>query len=77
MEIHKIEEKREVEFWLTKAEKEDKVQEEELKSCYKALSVEKYKVFVLISGNQPLYESTFQLLQQNLRHSHQTTDVHI
>lgn len=56
MEINVDKEKKMVDIWLTKAEKNDEKLKESLKKVYKKYSEEKYLVAVFMSGEQDLYE---------------------
>lgn len=67
MEMHVREDKRIVEIWLTKAEKQDAVLQEKLKSLYNIYRKEKYLVAVFMSGDGDLYEETRELLTYNKR----------
>ena len=67
MEMHIKEDNHIVEIWLTKAEKQDTVLQEKLKSLYNKYRKEKYLVAVFISGEGDLYEGTKALLTYNKR----------
>ena len=55
MEINVDKEKKMVDIWLTKAEKNDEKLKESLKEVYKKYSEQKYLVAVFMSGEQDLY----------------------
>lgn len=66
MEINVDKEKKMVDIWLTKAEKNAEKLKESLKEVYKKYSEQKYMVAVFMSGEQDLYENTRDLLLYNL-----------
>ena len=66
MEINVDKEKKMVDIWLTKAEKNAEKLKESLKEVYKKYSEQKYMVAVFMSGEQNLYENTRDLLLYNL-----------
>ncbi len=67
MEINIHDDKKMVEVWLTRAEKQDKVLQQELKSLYAQYKKKKYMVAVFESGEQDLYQNTLALLSYNKR----------
>ena len=67
MEINVDKEKKMVDIWLTKAEKNDEKLKESLKEVYKKYSEQKYMVAVFMSGEKDLYENTRDLLLYNRR----------
>ena len=67
MEINVDKEKKMVDIWLTKAEKNDEKLKESLKEVYKKYSEQKYMVAVFMSGEPDLYENTRDLLLYNRR----------
>lgn len=67
LEINVDKEKKMVDIWLTKAEKNDEKLKESLKEVYKKYSEQKYMVAVFMSGEQDLYENTRDLLLYNRR----------
>ena len=67
MEINIHDDKKMVEVWLTRAEKQDKVLQLELKSLYAQFKKKKYMVAVFESGEQDLYQNTLALLSYNKR----------
>lgn len=67
MEINVDKEKKMVDIWLTKAEKNDEKLKESLKEVYKKYSEQKYMVAVSMSGERDLYENTRDLLLYNRR----------
>ena len=67
MEIHVQAEKRLVEVWLTKAEKNDLTLRARLKDIYSKYKVQNYLVAVYESGNKDLYQGTRDLLAYNKR----------
>ena len=56
-----------VELWLTRAEKEDAIVQESLKPIYQQYKEQKYLVAVFLSGEEELYPQTRDLLLYNRR----------
>lgn len=73
MEINVDKEKKMVDIWLTKAEKNAEKLKESLKEVYKKYSEQKYMVAVFMSGEQDLYENTRDLLLYNLEEKQYVT----
>ena len=69
MEMNVVEDKKLVEIWLTNAEKDDPVLQEQLKEVYARYKNTKYLVVVFKSGDGDLYECTRDLLLFNRRRS--------
>lgn len=69
MEMNVVEDKKLVEIWLTNAEKDDPVLQEQLKGVYAKYKNTKYLVVVFKSGDDDLYECTRDLLLFNRRRS--------
>ena len=67
MEINIHDDKKMVEVWLTRAEKQDEALQQELKSLYAQYKKKKYMVAVFESGEQDLYQNTLALLSYNKR----------
>ena len=67
MEINIHDEKKMVEVWLTRAEKQDEALQQELKPLYAQYKKKKYMVAVFESGEQDLYQNTLALLSYNKR----------
>ena len=67
MEINVHDDKKMVEVWLTRAEKQDEALQQELKSLYAQYKKKKYMVAVFESGEQDLYQNTLALLSYNKR----------
>ena len=67
MEMNVLEEKKIVEIWLTKAEKNDPVLRESLKDIFAKYKGSKYTVAVFESGEKDLYGETLALLSYNKR----------
>lgn len=63
--IHK--ERKIVELWLTKAEKNDAAFRESLKPLYRQYKAQNYLVAVFFSGEADLYQQTRALLYYNRR----------
>ena len=62
MEINIHDDKKMVEVWLTRAEKQDEALQQELKPLYAQYKKKKYMVAVFESGEQDLYQNTLALL---------------
>ena len=71
MEIHVLDDRKIAEFWLTRAERDDAAFRESLKPLYKQYRDRKYLVAVYLSGEEPLYDLTRDLLRYNRRRSAQ------
>lgn len=69
MEMHVRDDKKLVEIWLTRAEKQDAQLREGLKDVYTRCREKKYLVAVYESGEGDLYQSTLDLLAYNKRRS--------
>ncbi len=67
MEINIHDDKKMVEVWLTRAEKQDEALQQELKPLYAQYKKKKYMVAVFESGEQDLYQNTLALLSYNKR----------
>ena len=67
MEINIHDDKKMVEVWLTRAEKQDEALQQELKPLYVQYKKKKYMVAVFESGEQDLYQNTLALLSYNKR----------
>lgn len=67
MEINVHDDKKMVEVWLTRAEKQDEALQQELKPLYAQYKKKKYMVAVFESGEQDLYQNTLALLSYNKR----------
>ena len=67
MEINIHDDKKTVEVWLTRAEKQDEALQQELKPLYAQYKKKKYMVAVFESGEQDLYQNTLALLSYNKR----------
>ena len=67
MEINIHDDKKMVEVWLTRAEKQDEALRQELKPLYAQYKKKKYMVAVFESGEQDLYQNTLALLSYNKR----------
>ena len=67
MEINIHDDKKMVEVWLTRAEKQDEALQQELKPHYAQYKKKKYMVAVFESGEQDLYQNTLALLSYNKR----------
>lgn len=67
MEINIHDDKKMVEVWLTRAEKQDEALQQELKPLYTQYKKKKYMVAVFESGEQDLYQNTLALLSYNKR----------
>lgn len=67
MEINIHDDKKMVEVWLTRAEKQDEALQQELKPLYTQYKQKKYMVAVFESGEQDLYQNTLALLSYNKR----------
>ena len=67
MEINFHDDKKMVEVWLTRAEKQDEALQQELKPLYAQYKKKKYMVAVFESGEQDLYQNTLALLSYNKR----------
>ena len=67
MEINIHDDKKMVEIWLTRAEKQDEALQQELKPLYAQYKKKKYMVAVFESGEQDLYQNTLALLSYNKR----------
>ena len=67
MEINIHDDKKMVEVWLTRAEKQDEALQQELKPLYAQYKKKKYIVAVFESGEQDLYQNTLALLSYNKR----------
>ena len=67
MEINIHDDKKMVEVWLTRAEKQDEALQQELKPLYAQYKNKKYMVAVFESGEQDLYQNTLALLSYNKR----------
>ncbi len=65
VEVNVKDDQREVEVWLTKAEKEDAALQERLKKLYQTYKEKKYLVVVYQSGREDVFQSTLALLQYN------------
>lgn len=65
MEIMVQDERRLVEIWLSRAERDDEVLQRRLKPIYAAYKAKKYLVAVLCSGDKDLLDSTTGLLRYN------------
>ena len=68
MEMNVYDDKKQVDIWLTKAEKKDQELREKLKPIYAAYHKKKYLVTVFESGEEDLKESIRGLLEFNRRH---------
>ena len=67
MEINIHDDKKMVEVWLTRAEKQDEALQQELKPLYAQYKKKKYMVAVFESGEQDLYQNTLAMLSYNKR----------
>ncbi len=67
MEINIHDDKKMVEVWLTRAEKQDEALQQELKPLYAQYKKKKFMVAVFESGEQDLYQNTLALLSYNKR----------
>ncbi len=67
MEINVHDDKKMVEVWLTRAEKQNEALQQELKPLYAQYKKKKYMVAVFKSGEQDLYQNTLALLSYNKR----------
>lgn len=67
--MHVRDDKKLVEIWLTRAEKQDAQLREGLKDVYDRCREKKYLVAVYESGEGDLYQSTLDLLAYNKRRS--------
>ena len=67
MEVNIHDDKKMVEVWLTRAEKQDEALQQELKPLYAQYKKKKYMVAVFESGEQDLYQNTLALLSYNKR----------
>ena len=67
MEINVHDDKKMVEVWLTRAEKQDEALQQELKPLYAQYKKKKFMVAVFESGEQDLYQNTLALLSYNKR----------
>ena len=67
MEINIHDDKKMVEVWLTRAEKQNEALQQELKPLYAQYKKKKYMVAVFESGEQDLYQNTLALLSYNKR----------
>ena len=67
LELNVRDDKRQVEIWLTNAEKEDSALRERLKDIYAKYKKKKYLVAVFESGGKDLYQGTLDLLAYNKR----------
>ncbi len=67
MEMNVRDDKKQVEIWLTNAEKNDLRIQTQLKDIYAEYKEKNYLVAVYQSGNRDLYESTLALLAYNKR----------
>ena len=67
MEIRVLDDRKIAEFWLTRAERDDAAFRESLKPLYKQYRDRKYLVAVYLSGEEPLYDLTRDLLRYNRR----------
>lgn len=65
MRINADDNRKTVDIWLTKAEKNDAKLQESLQDIYKKYSRQKYLVAVFLSGEQDLYEGIRDLLLYN------------
>ena len=65
MEVYVKDEQKEVEVWLTRAEKEDAALQERLKKLYQTYKEKKYLVVVYQSGREDLFQNTLALLKYN------------
>ena len=62
MEIHVREDRNCVDIWLTQAEGADEALRAQLSPLYQQYHARRYQVAVFISGCEPLYEETRELL---------------
>ena len=67
LELNVRDDTRQVEIWLTNAEKKDSVLRERLKDIYAKYKKKKYLVAVFESGEKDLYQGTLDLLAYNKR----------
>ncbi|MCD8341873.1 MAG: hypothetical protein LUC87_06930 [Clostridiales bacterium] len=67
MEMNVRDDKKQVEIWLTNAEKNDPQMQVQLRDIYAEYKKKKYLVVVYQSGSRDLYESTLALLAYNKR----------
>lgn len=67
LEIHVLDDRKIAEFWLTRAERDDEAFRESLNPLYKQYRDKKYTVAVFLSGDEPLYNLTLDLLRYNRR----------
>lgn len=67
LELNVRDDKRQVEIWLTNAEKKDSALRERLKDIYAKYKKKKYLVAVFESGEKDLYQGTLDLLAYNKR----------
>ena len=65
MEISRNENNKNIEVWLTKAERDDQKLQESLKPHYKKWKEAGYLPVVYLSGNENLYDNTLALLKHN------------
>ena len=65
MELNVLHDSRDVEIWLTRAEKSDTRLREQLRDIYAEWNKKGYLVAVYESGDKDLYHSTFDLLAYN------------
>ena len=65
MEMNVLGDKKIVEIWLTKSEKNDPQLRAELKDIFAEWKKKKFTVGVYESGDKELYQSTFDLLSYN------------
>lgn len=69
MEINIRNDKKQVDIWLTNAEKNDPEIRKSLQDIYKEYQKKNYLVAVFESGSQDLYQNTLDLLRYNRRRS--------
>ena len=65
MEMNVLDKTKDVEIWLTKAEKNDPQLRAQLKDVYAEWKKKSYLVAVYESGDKDLYQSTLDLLAYN------------
>ena len=76
LEVHVRSDKKLVEIWLNREEKNDLTLRMSLEQIYKKYRQKKYLVAVFESGNDNLYQNTLNLLVYNRNHSIQQATLH-